>query len=111
MPAFGQSRITGTVVDSQDLPVIGATVTIEGTALGTTTDRDGNFVLNNAPSSGTLQISFIGYDPQTMPINNRTNFRIVLQESVQQIDELIVVGYGTAKKSDLTGSVTTKPAT
>ena len=105
LPAFGQSRITGTVVDSKDLPVIGATVTVEGTALGTTTDRDGNFVLNNAPASGTLQISFIGYDSQTMPINNRTNFRIVLQESVQQLDELVVIGYGAAKKSDLTGSV------
>ena len=103
--AFGQSRITGKVVDSKDQPVIGATITVIGTNLGVTTDREGNFTMNNVPEGGTLQASFIGYETISLPINGRTTFNIVLNENVQQIDELIVVGYGTAKKSDLTGSV------
>ncbi|MDR2914347.1 MAG: TonB-dependent receptor plug domain-containing protein [Tannerella sp.] len=103
--AQGQNKITGTVVDAENYPIIGASVAIEGTTIGITTDMNGEFALDKAPASGTLKISYIGYTTQQIKINNQTLFRIVLQEETLMLDELVVVGYGVAKKSDLTGAV------
>ena len=96
-------KITGTVVDATG-PVIGASVVVKGTSNGVATDFDGNFSLNVTPGQ-TLVISYIGYLNKEVKITaNQTNYRITLEEDKQMIDEVVVVGYGTMKKSDLSGS-------
>lgn len=97
--------ISGTVTDENGESIIGANVIEKGTTNGVITDMDGKFSLavnNNA----TLQISFIGYTAQEIPIKNQTNFSITLSEDSQTLDEVVVVGYGTMRKSDLTGATT-----
>ena len=98
--------ITGMVIDknSQE-PVIGASVLIQGTSNGSITDLDGKFTLTNVPKSGNLVVSYIGYATQTIPINGKTTFSIVLAEDTETLDEVVVVGYGVQKKVNLTGSV------
>lgn len=98
--------INGKVIDknSQEL-VIGASILIEGTSNGTITDLDGNFMLSDVPSKGNLVVSYIGYATQTLPINGKTIFNIVLAEDTETLDEVVVVGYGVQKKVNLTGSV------
>ncbi len=102
----GTRRISGTVraIDNQPLP--GVTVKIKETTSGTTTDQSGNYVLNVEPSARTLVFSFIGMSPQEITIGNQTKIDVVLQESAVGLNEVVVVGYGTAKKSDVTGSLT-----
>ena len=96
--------VKGQVVDSTGEPVIGANVQVKGTTNGTITDIDGNFTLNNA--KGTLVVSFIGYKSQEIVVKgNETNLQIVLKEDTEMLDEVVVVGYGSVKKSDLTGAV------
>ncbi len=84
--------------------IIGASVIIKGTSNGTLTDADGNFSLS-VPSSSTITVSYIGYKPQEIPVQGRTNISIVLQEDVVMLGEVVAIGYGTVKKGDLTGSV------
>lgn len=104
--AFGQKlAVTGNVTDNNGYPVIGASVLVEGTTNGTITDMDGNFKLSDVPAKGNLQVSFIGYKPQTIKVNGQTKFDIKLLEDTQTLDEVVVVGYGVMRKSDLTGSV------
>lgn len=103
--AEGKSKaISGTVTDDTDLPVVGANIVVEGTLNGTITDIDGRFSLA-APVNSVLRVSYIGYVDQYIPINNQTNLRIKLREDNQALEEVIVVGYGTQKKKDLTGAV------
>lgn len=97
-------RISGTVIDTFDDPVIGANVTIKGTTIGTITDSNGAFDLT-VPEGSTLSVTYIGYIPQEMAIKNQTTFRIVLREDTQALDEIVVVGFGTQKKVNLTGAV------
>ena len=98
--------VTGTVVDAENGdPVIGATVVVKGQKDGVITDLDGNFMLSNVPSKGNLVVSYIGYATQTLPINGKTSFSIVLAEDTETLDEVVVVGYGVQKKVNLTGSV------
>ena len=85
-------------------PIIGANITELGTTNGVITDFDGNFTLN-VQADAKIQISFIGYIMQTVAVGNRTHFDIVLKEDTKTLDEVVVVGYGTMKKSDLTGSI------
>lgn len=99
-------KITGVIVDQTGETVIGANVVVKGTTNGTISDLDGNFTLDNVPSDGILQISYIGYLSQEIPVANQTSFNIRLIEDTQTLDEVVVVGYGTQKKSDITGSVT-----
>ena len=95
--------ITGTVVDAMG-PVIGASVVVKGTSTGVATDFDGNFSLNASPGQ-TLVITFIGYTTKEVKITaGQTNYNITLEEDKQLLDEVVVVGYGTMKKSDLSGS-------
>ncbi|MCM1519452.1 MAG: TonB-dependent receptor [Lachnoclostridium sp.] len=106
LPVFAQNiTVSGNVVDQTGEPVIGASVLLEGTSIGMATDFDGNFTLSNVPSNGKLQVSYIGYKTQTVAINGRTNIDVTLQEDSEVLDEVVVVGYGTVKKNDLTGSV------
>ena len=96
-------RITGTVVDASG-PIIGASVVVKGTSVGVATDYDGNFSLNASPGQ-TLVVSYIGYLTKEIKVTaNQSNYNITLDEDKQQLDEVVVVGYGTMKKSDLSGS-------
>ncbi|NLY23798.1 MAG: TonB-dependent receptor, partial [Bacteroidales bacterium] len=97
-------NVRGTVTDTGGEPIIGANILIQGTSSGTVTDYDGNFMLQ-APADGVLEVSYIGYRPQTIAISNRTNIRIVLEEDTELLEELVVIGYGTVRKDDATGSV------
>lgn len=99
-----QKRITGTVVDDRGDPVTGANVMEKGAINGAITDIDGNFSLL-VPENATLQISFIGYIAQEIRVTNQNVYSIVLKEDTQLLDEVVVVGYGTMRKKDLTGSV------
>lgn len=102
---FGQNMsVKGTVVDPTGEPVIGASVLEVGTSNGTITDIDGNFTLN-ASSKGRLRISFIGYQQQEIAIDGKRQFSITMKEDSELLDEVVVVGYGQMKRSDLTGSV------
>ena len=102
--AFAQSTITGQVKDATGEPVIGASVLINGTSNGTVTDLDGNFSVSVQPGA-TLTISYIGFQKQQVAAAN--GMVITLQEDqAQQMNEVVVIGYGAVKKSDLTGSVT-----
>ena len=99
-------KITGTIVDDNGEPVIGANVSIKGSTVGTITDIDGNFSLD-AMSPQTLLISYIGYETQEITVSNQSVYNIKLSEDTQALDEVVVVGYGTQKKINLTGAVAT----
>ena len=98
-------HITGKITDANGEPIIGANVIEKGTTNGIITDIEGNFDLN-VTSSSILQISYIGYLSQEIQVGNKNLFNIKLIEDTQDIDEVVVVGYGTQKKANLTGSVT-----
>lgn len=97
-------RITGTVVDAANEPVIGANVVVKGTTNGVITDIDGNFDLQ-VSDNAVLQVSFIGYVSQEIKVTQKTTYKIQLQEDAKTLEEVVVVGYGTMKKKDLTGAV------
>lgn len=99
-----KKRITGTVTDPKGEAIIGANVVEKGTANGTITDLDGKFALDVA-EKGSLQITYIGYNNQELAFEGKSIFAIQLMEDTEILDEVIVVGYGTAKKRDLTGAV------
>lgn len=103
-PQQDTRQITGTVVDAAGVPVIGANVMVKGTTNGTITDIDGKFTLD-VPEGVILQISYIGYMDQTVSVGEQKVFKIALKEDTQKLDEVVVVGYGTQKKVNLTGSV------
>ena len=98
------TKVTGTVISEEDgLPVVGASILVKGTAVGTVTDMDGKFQLPNVPSSAkTLVISFIGMKSQEVAI--KPNLNITLKPDTETLEEVIVTAYGTAKKSAFTGS-------
>ncbi len=104
---WGQSGpIKGTVKDESGKPLPGVNVIYKGTHKGTTTDLDGNFELPEQPEGVNIfVVSFVGYKTQEITIGDKRYFDIVMEKSVQQLEELVVVGYGTKKKADLTGSV------
>ena len=102
--AQGKS-ITGVVIDNQNEPIIGVSVSIDGTTNGTITDINGNFSLSNVPPNSKLQFSYLGYISQKVVVGNNNTLRITLIEDTQALDEVIVVGYGTQKKSDVTGAM------
>ena len=104
--AMAQGKVSGTVVDATGEPVIGASVIVQGTTTGTVTDIDGAFTINNVPSKGNLVVSFIGYKSQTMPIDGRASYSVTLQEDNALLEEVVVVGYGVQRKSDVTGALT-----
>lgn len=96
--------LKGTVTDAKGEPIIGANIKVEGTNIGTITNMDGQFTLN-VPENAILQISYIGFISQNIKVGTDKSITVQLQEDSQSLDEVVVVGYGTMKKSDLTGSV------
>jgi iron complex outermembrane receptor protein len=104
--ALAQSSLKGTVSDvTSGQPIPGANVIVEGTTNGTSTDMDGNFTLTNVKSGDRIVVSFIGYTNQVVVYNGQSNLSISLQEDATQLQEVVVVGYGSIKKKDATGSV------
>ena len=101
--AYAQQAVTGTVKDATGEPMIGVTVLLNGQAAAVT-DIDGNFTIKAEPKD-VVKVSYIGYTDQEITVGNKTSLDIVLQEDSQTLNEVVVVGYGTMKKSDLTGSV------
>ncbi|HCC85552.1 MAG TPA: SusC/RagA family protein [Porphyromonadaceae bacterium] len=99
-----KKQITGRVVDVQGEPIIGANIVEVGTTNGTVTDVDGNFTLS-VEEDATIRISYIGYLEQDINTAGRTNFNITLLEDTQALEEVVVIGYGVARKSDITGAV------
>lgn len=99
-------KITGKVIDDQGEGVIGANVMEKGTTNGTITNMDGEFSLE-VPNKATLQISYIGFNTQEIPVNGQKTFTIRMTEDTQSLDEVVVVGYGTQKKLNVTGAVAT----
>ncbi len=106
---YAQDNITvsGVVNDDQGSPLPGASVIVKGTTNGIQTDFDGNYNLGDVPSNGILVFSYIGFTAQEIPVNGQNSINVVLQEDTQSLDEVVVIGYGTQKKADLTGSIAT----
>ncbi|MCC2598965.1 SusC/RagA family TonB-linked outer membrane protein [Sphingobacterium sp. FBM7-1] len=103
-PAWAQTTVTGTVNDAAGNALPGVTVQLKGTTVATTTSGNGTFQIN-APSTGTITFSMIGYGTQEVNINNRTSLFVILESESELVEEVVVVGYNVVKKSDLTGSV------
>ena len=104
--AFAQKTVTGTVKDANGEPMIGVTIAT-GTGTGAVTDMDGNFTIQNASPSTVLSISYVGYKSQSVKVGSSNSLNIVLQEDNTTLEDVVVIGYGTVKKSDMTGSVST----
>lgn len=102
-----QITVRGNVKDAKGEPLIGVSVQISGTSLGTITDVDGNFTLSNVASDGKLHVSYVGMQSETIPVNNRTVIEIIMKEDIASLHEVIVVGYGTQERRNLTSAVTT----
>jgi TonB-linked SusC/RagA family outer membrane protein len=96
--------LTGVVRDDMG-PVVGANVVVKGTTNGTVTDPDGKFTLSDLPDNAVIQVSYIGYVTQEIEVRNRTTLEVVLQNDQEELEEVVVVGYGTQRKRDLTGAV------
>lgn len=103
---YAQNKnISGRVIDFAGEPVIGASVLVNGTSNGTISDIDGKFSLFNVPAKGTITVTYIGYKKQVVSVAGNTVFKITLQEDTETLDEVVVVGYGVQKKSDVTGAM------
>ncbi len=100
-----QKKASGSVKDSSGQPLPGVTIIIKGTTNGTVTDFNGNFSLGNVPDDATLVFSFVGMKSQEINVAKQTTFSIVMEEDAIGIEEVVAIGYGTMRKSDLTGSV------
>lgn len=99
-----QRTIQGTIVDSQNMPLPGVSVVIKNTNRGTTSDFDGNFSID-AGTGDVLVFSFLGFQTKEIPVKGETDIDVTMQEEVGELDQVVVIGYGTAKKSDITGSI------
>ena len=107
LPVVSQQKsyaLTGNIVDGKGEPIIGANVVLKGSATGVVTDVDGNFSMN-VSEKDVLMISYIGYNSLEIPVKGQKSLNIVMKENVESLDEIVVIGYGTMKKKDLTGSV------
>src|SRR6185437_7176997 len=108
---FGQSRqITGKVVGNEsDSAIVGATVSVKGSKIGTTTGQDGTFTLS-VPANATLIVSYVGFTPQEIRIGTQSSFNVRLAPENQSIQQVVVIGYGTQKRKDLTGAISSVSA-
>lgn len=102
--AMAQQTVKGTVTDRQGNPVIGASVTVNGKAIAVT-DINGKFVLSSVKPSSKVELSYLGYKTTTLSVGNKSQLNVVMEEDSQSLNEVVVVGYGTMKRTDLTGSV------
>ena len=103
--AAAQTTVTGTVFDNLDEPCIGASVVEKGRKSGATTDIDGKFTISVSKPDATLVISYVGMKTEEVALGGRTSIEVKLSENTESLDEVVVVGYGTQRKSDITGSV------
>ncbi|WP_233564300.1 MULTISPECIES: TonB-dependent receptor [Parabacteroides] len=103
--AMQQSKkISGIITDEKGEPIIGANIAVVGTTIGIISDMDGKYELE-VPEGAEVKVSYIGYNPQSFKVTQKTSYNIILKEDSEMIDEVVVVGYGTIKKSDISGSV------
>jgi len=102
---FAQNRISGRVVDDTGTPLPGASVVLKGTIIGTVTDGEGNYTINVPDGNATLEFSFVGYLTQEIVAGNQTIINVEMAEDAGQLEEVVVIGYGSVRKKDLTGSV------
>ncbi|MCI8999091.1 MAG: TonB-dependent receptor [Muribaculaceae bacterium] len=108
---FAQGKsVSGTVTDKDGEPMIGVSVLIKGTSFGAATDIDGNFTLKNVPADAVLEFRYVGCTPQDIKVAGKSHINVVMQEDSAVLDEVVVVGYGTQKKSDVTGSLSSVSA-
>ena len=106
MSGYAQSKtVTGKIIDSTGEPVIGASVLVKGTTNGVISDIDGNFSIQGVANDAILQISFVGYKAQDISVAGKTRIDVTLVEDTEMLDEVVVVGYGVQKKSDVTGAL------
>ena len=103
---WAQQKVSGTVVDETGEAVIGASVMVKGTSTGTVTDLNGSFTLASVPSNGSIVVSYVGYRTQTIAVGGKSSINVTLEEDKQMLDEVVVVGYGVQRKSDVTGALT-----
>jgi iron complex outermembrane receptor protein len=109
LPSFAQTRVTGTVTDPTGKGVSGVTVLVKGTNNATSTNDSGEFSIN-APATGTLVVSAVGFGTMEVPIQNRTTIAVQLTTQESNLNEVVVIGYGTARRRDLTGAVSSVAA-
>src|SRR5690606_26123310 len=102
-----QSELHGLVVDTNKVPLANATVMIKGTTVGTQTDDNGRFSFPSLASDAVITVTYTGYLTQEIEVNNRQHITVVLQQDPASLDEVVVVAFGTQKKTDLVGAVTT----
>lgn len=105
LQAQTRNQVSGRVTDAAGEPLVGATVVVVGTTIGTTTDIDGNYAIN-APTAGQLKFSYIGYAEQTVEIGTQSVINITLQDDSQVLKDVVVIGYGTMEKKSVTSSIT-----
>lgn len=108
--AYGQVTVTGTVKDADNEALIGATVLESGTSNGSVTDTEGRFTLTIADGTATLTVSYVGYSTKIVPVEGNAQLDIVLSLDEETLSEVVIVGYGTQKRSDLTGSIVSADA-
>src|SRR5690606_19924523 len=106
-----QYVVRGTVNDANGMPLAGVSVVEKGTTNGVATDFDGNYQISVAGEQSVLEFIYLGFSTQTRTVGSNTTINITLTESTSELDEVVVIGYGTARKSDLTGSVVTVSGT
>ena len=103
--AYAQKTVTGTVKDATGEPMIGVSILVDGTTIGGITDFDGNFTIKDVPEKAVLKITYIGFKDQKISVAGKNSFNVTMEEDAASLDEVVVVGYGTMKKKDLTGAV------
>ena len=103
--SFAQKTVTGNVKDASGEPLIGVSVMIKGTSTGAVTDLDGNYSIPSVPSSAQLTFSYVGYQTKTVKVGDSSSLNVVLSEDNTTLEDVVVIGYGTMKRKDLTGAV------
>lgn len=102
----GTVTVRGNVKDNLNEPIISGSVVVKGTTTGTVTDLDGNYVLSNVPANGVLVFSYVGFKTQEIPVNGQATVNVALAEDVEMLQDIVIIGYGSVRKEDATGSVT-----
>ena len=102
--AFSQTKVSGRIIGSDNKPVAGATVSVKGTTTATQTDNAGDFTIS-APSNSTLVITAVGFSPLEVDVNGRATVNATIQTTSSQLEQVVVVGYGTQRRKDVTGAI------
>src|SRR5690606_36320955 len=103
---FAQQEVSGSITDENGIPIAGAAIVEKGTSNGTASDFDGNFEITTTTSDAVLVISYLGFISQEIPAQG-TGIQVVLKEDLQQLSEVVVIGYGTQRRADVTSAVST----